>query len=89
MVLSALSGVLDTALDRTVVPGFSKIGYAVRRRLPSWPADPRPGSLVGKHVVVTGATSGLGTATAHQLSDLGAHVHLVVRNAEKAEKVAR
>jgi len=87
-VLGAVSGVVDSALDRTVVPGFSKIGYAVRRRLPSWPADPRAGSLVGKHVVVTGATSGLGTASAHQLSALGAHVHLVVRNADKAAEVA-
>lgn len=89
MVLAPLAGVLDSALDRAVVPGFSKIGYAVRRRLPTWPADPAPGSLEGRHVVVTGATSGLGTATAHQLSALGAHVHLVVRNAEKAAEVAR
>ncbi|WP_404386520.1 SDR family NAD(P)-dependent oxidoreductase [Knoellia locipacati] len=88
MPLRPAAKLLDSALDRTVVPGFSKIGYAVRRRLPTWPADPAPGSLDGKHVVVTGATSGLGTATAHQLSALGAHVHLVVRNADKAAEVA-
>ena len=89
MPLRPLANLVDSALDRTVVPGFSKIGYAVRRRLPTWPADPAPGSLDGKHVVVTGATSGLGTATAQQLSALGAHVHLVVRNADKAADVAR
>lgn len=88
MNLRPLARVLDSALDRTVLPGFSSIGYAVRRRLPTWPADPAPGSLAGRHVAVTGATSGLGTATAHQLSALGAHVHLIVRNADKAAEVA-
>lgn len=83
-----LSRALDTALDRSVVPGFSKIGYAVRRRLPTWPADPAVGALAGRHVAVTGATSGLGTATARQLSDVGAHVHLIVRNTDKAVDVA-
>lgn len=85
---NSLSVVLDTALDRTVVPGFSAIGYAVRRRLPTWPPDPVPRALAGAHVAVTGATSGLGHATARQLGALGAHVHLIVRDAERAEEVA-
>lgn len=87
-ILSSLSAAIDTALDRTVLPGFSTIGYAVRRRLSSWPADPAPGSLDGVHVAVTGATSGLGQATARQLSALGAHTHLIVRDRAKADQVA-
>ena len=86
--LSSLASVVDTALDRTVVPGFSSIGYAVRRRLPTWPADPAPDALRGAHVAVTGATSGLGHATARQVSGLGAHTHLVVRDRDKAAEVA-
>ena len=73
---------LDTALDRTVVPGYSKIGFWVRRA--SWDADdPRPGSLRGRTVVVTGASSGLGQATAVATARLGATVHLVVRDLAK------
>lgn len=86
--LSSLSLALDTALDRTVVPGFSAIGYAVRRRLPTWPADPAPDALAGAHVAVTGASSGLGHATVRQLSGLGAHVHLIVRDVGKAEEMS-
>ncbi|WP_206063260.1 SDR family NAD(P)-dependent oxidoreductase [Nocardioides sp. HDW12B] len=77
---------LDTVLDRSVVLGYSKIGYALRRRTSSWPQDPAPGALAGKDVVVTGASSGLGIATADGLARLGARVHLVVRNLEKGEK---
>lgn len=79
-----LSRALDTALDRSVVGGFSSIGYAVRRRLPTWPADPRPGVLAGRSVVVTGASSGLGAQNVVDLVALGAHVHVVVRNVDKA-----
>jgi NAD(P)-dependent dehydrogenase (short-subunit alcohol dehydrogenase family) len=75
---------LDTAMDRAVAPGYTSVGLAVRRRLPHWPADPAPGSMAGRHVIVTGATSGLGTATAEGLAALGAHVHAVVRNPGKA-----
>lgn len=78
---------LDHGLDRLVAPGFSTVGYAVRRRLPSWPADAAPGSLDGQHVAVTGATSGLGLATAKGAARLGAHVHLVVRDTDKGERV--
>lgn len=79
---------MDTALDRTVVPGYTRIGPAVRRRLPTWPADPLPGSMAGKRALVTGASSGLGTATAEGLARLGAEVVLVVRDTDKGERVA-
>ncbi len=74
---------LDTVLDRSVVLGYSKIGYAIRRHLPGWPVDPSPGALDGCHVAVTGASSGLGRALAAGLARLGADVHLVVRDADK------
>jgi NAD(P)-dependent dehydrogenase (short-subunit alcohol dehydrogenase family) len=78
---------VDTVLDRAVVPGYSKVGYAVRRR--SWdPDDPRPGVLRGKVAVVTGASSGLGKATVKSLARLGAVVHLVVRDLQKGGRAA-
>ena len=78
-----MNGLVDTLLDRTVIPGYTRIGYGLRSR--SWPTDdPAPGSLTGKTAVVTGARSGLGKATAAGLARLGATVHLVVRDASRA-----
>ena len=85
----AIAAGIDTALDRTVAPGYLRTGLALRRRLPTWPADPAPGALRGKVAAVTGATSGLGLATAEGLLRLGAEVLLVGRNSEKTEGVAR
>lgn len=80
----AVEQVLDRILDRAIVPGYSAIGYAVRRR--QWTdGDPAPGSLRGKRAVVTGAGSGLGTATARMLAELGAEVVLMVRDAGRAQ----
>ncbi len=79
----------DTLLDRTVAPGFTRIGLAVRSRLPGWPADPPPGAMIGRTAAVTGATSGLGLATAEGFARLGASVRLVVRDEEKGERVRR
>lgn len=73
--------VLDTVLDRAVVPGYSRIGYAVRSRF--WPADPPPDALEGCTALVTGANSGLGKAAVAGLAGLGATVHMVVRDREK------
>lgn len=75
---------LDRLLDRLVVPGYSSIGYRLRRR--QWAGDPTPGSLAGKRAVVTGAGGGLGEATALDLARLGATVHLVVRSAGRARE---
>lgn len=83
-----LARAVDAALDRSVVLGYTTIGLAVRRALPGWPADPPPGALVGRHVLVTGASSGLGTATAEGLAALGATVHLLVRDEAKGSAVA-
>lgn len=84
--MSSLRDLVDTALDRAVVPGYTKIGYWVRRS--GWDDDdPRPGSLAGSRALVTGASSGLGEATAAGLARLGAAVHLLVRNEEKGRAV--
>jgi dehydrogenase/reductase SDR family protein 12 len=82
-----MTNLLDTVLDRSVVLGYSKVGSALRRRW--WPADPEPGALVGKRVLVTGATSGIGEAMARSFADLGAAVHVLGRNADKLAGVAR
>ncbi len=78
---------VDTLMDRTVAPGFTRIGSAVRSRLPGWPNDPAPDALSGKITAVTGATSGLGLATAEAFARLGAEVRLVVRDVEKGAQV--
>jgi len=77
---------LSNALDAAVVPGFSKIGYAIRNRLGNW----QPISsfdLRGKTVVITGPTSGLGEQVARQLALTGANLVLVARNEEKCARV--
>ncbi|MBJ7355813.1 SDR family NAD(P)-dependent oxidoreductase [Nocardioides sp.] len=82
-----MTRLLDRALDRSVVLGYSKVGSALRRRW--WPADPEPGALAGKRVLVTGATSGIGEAMARSFADLGASVHVLGRNGDKLAEVAR
>ncbi len=73
---------VDAALEVAVVPSFSRIGIAVRSRLGGW-SDLPAGCLEGEVVVITGATSGLGRATADAVGALGARVELVGRNAER------
>lgn len=73
------SEAVDRAMDLTVVPGFSSIGYEVRGRLDPW----APPDLDGRSVMVTGASSGLGLAIATELTAAGAEVHAVVRDPER------
>ncbi|CAB4918488.1 unannotated protein [freshwater metagenome] len=83
-----LARAVDAAMDRSLVLGYTTIGLAVRRTLPGWPADPPAGALAGRHVLVTGASSGLGIATVEGLARLGATVHMLVRDEAKGAGVA-
>ncbi|KQR98285.1 dehydrogenase [Williamsia sp. Leaf354] len=83
--MSLLTRAIDTALDVTVIPGYSAIGSAVRRRF--WAPDPEPFTSPTE-IVVTGGSSGLGAATAAGLTRLGARVHLVGRSTERLESSA-
>ena len=77
------TSLLDDALDRTVVAGFTNVGYRIRSR--EWSACELP-RMQGKVVLVTGASSGLGLAAAEGFARLGAAVWLVVRSPERGEQ---
>lgn len=78
---------LSSALDAAVVPGFSRIGYAVRSRLDAW-QDVSKMNLSGRVIVITGPTSGLGAAVARMLAPTGAQLVLIGRNREKCDIIS-
>ncbi len=64
---------------------FTRFGYRRARR--HW--KPVSAYVRDKHIVVTGATAGLGRACSRQLARLGARLTLVVRDREKGEALVR
>lgn len=79
---------IDRALEATVVLSFTNVGYAARERL--WrfrDLDRIP--LAGRTVLVTGANSGLGYATAERLAGMGAAVRMLVRSDAKGDDTRR
>ncbi len=79
-VRSTLARVTDAVAEATVAPSFSRIGIGLRRRLEEWGDPPQ---MKGRVVLVTGATAGIGLATATALAGLGAQVHLVGRDPKR------
>jgi dehydrogenase/reductase SDR family member 12 len=78
-----INSLLDSGLDRTVVAGYTNVGYRIRSR--GWSgSELQP--MHGKVVLVTGASSGLGFAAAEGFARLGAAVWLVVRSRERGEE---
>lgn len=82
--MSLLADTVDAMLEGSVVGSFTRIGPWVRRHTDDWtPLEDLPGT--GRTVLVTGANSGLGYATAAALVRAGAAVRLLVRNDLKGE----
>ncbi|MGB9186034.1 MAG: SDR family NAD(P)-dependent oxidoreductase [Solirubrobacteraceae bacterium] len=77
-----LGSFLDATLDRTVVGGYSNLGYRLRR---SWWREADLAPMTGKTVLVTGASSGLGLAAAEGFARLGAELWLLARDPQRGE----
>jgi dehydrogenase/reductase SDR family member 12 len=87
LIARAAARAVDLALEATVVPSFSRVGYLARRRLYGWD-EPAAGSMAGRVAVVTGATGGLGEEIGTALARLGATVWLVGRNRDRTALLA-
>lgn len=77
------AGVADALVEASVVASFTKVGIGLRRRLEDWQEPP---SMTGRTAVVTGGTSGIGLAAAIAMGRLGAAVHIVGRDPERAAR---
>ncbi|MGI9666551.1 MAG: SDR family NAD(P)-dependent oxidoreductase [Acidimicrobiia bacterium] len=73
-------GILDSALDTTLA-GYTKLGVGARGINVD---EPFP-EVSGKHIMITGATGGIGRSAAERLVANGAVVHAVGRSQEKLD----
>lgn len=64
------------------LPRFTRLGFSRA----SGQFNPMSASVRDKHIVVTGASAGLGYTVAQQLANRGARLTLVMRNPEKARR---
>jgi dehydrogenase/reductase SDR family member 12 len=84
--MSPLARAADALLEASVVGGFSRIGISVRSRLLPEFGDGSPPAATGRVAVVTGATSGIGLATASELARRGWSVYFLARSRDRAER---
>jgi NAD(P)-dependent dehydrogenase (short-subunit alcohol dehydrogenase family) len=74
---------LVRAADRLVLPGlslFSRLGYSLARKR----FNPVSANVRNRHIMITGASAGLGYAAALELARRGADLTLVMRDGERA-----
>jgi NAD(P)-dependent dehydrogenase (short-subunit alcohol dehydrogenase family) len=84
--MTKVADVVDRALELTIVPSFTRVGFSVRSRLDHWTPIERY-DLERRVMVITGATSGIGLATARALVRDGATVTMIARDGAKARAV--
>ncbi len=84
--LPSPADVAEKLLEASIVGSFTKIGINARRRLGDF--GDITTDLSGQVAIVTGATSGIGKATASGLMALGADVHVTSRSKERADQAA-
>ena len=82
-ILSARNAKADTK-TLSALRTFTRHGYVTGRKV--W--APMSERMEGRHVVLTGANSGIGLAAAIDLASAGASLTLVVRDEAKAKKTA-
>lgn len=73
---------LETLMERTLLPGFSRMGHVVRRRRYQWSSLGEL-DLHGRVVVLSGATSGIGQAAAELFARNGAKLVLLTRDGNR------
>ncbi len=78
-----MTGFLDRALDRTVLPGYSRVGYRLRGLGRD---EPFRGRLHGKTALVTGGSSGIGEAICEGFATAGCRVGMLVRDRARGEE---
>jgi len=78
---------IDRALEASIVGSFTRIGYAVRRRIDNWEDHADAGR--GRSVLVTGGNSGIGYATAAALLRRGARVTITTRDQVRGERARK
>lgn len=82
----SFSDLIDRAADAAIVPSFTRLGPAMRRRLFGW-TDLDAIPMDGRAVLLTGPTSGLGRAAAMRLARMGSRLLLVARDGTKAARL--
>ncbi|NQY56758.1 MAG: SDR family NAD(P)-dependent oxidoreductase [Ilumatobacteraceae bacterium] len=77
--------IADGLIEAPIVTSFTRLGFEARQRLANW-SSLDDYDLTDRVIVITGATSGLGAAAAHQLAHCGATLVVVGRSAARNER---